>query len=209
MSLALPEHVTFDGLDIAFDSRVLRPRPWTVAQAQWAASLLTDLPPGPVLELCSGAGQIGLAAATRSQRRLLCIDVDPIAVHYTAINACLAGLGSRVEARLGRVEDVLMDDERFPLILADPPWVATAETCRYPEDPLLAIDGGTDGLSIAHEALRAIERHVHEAGLALIQLGSSPQVAALMASGSGSLRCLEVRSYRGGVVAMLSRAYGG
>lgn len=205
MSLELPELVVFAGLDIVFDARLLRPRPWTVAQAQWAAELLTELPPGPVLELCSGAGQIGLAAVHRARRELVCIDVNPIAAVYTSINAQLAKLGSHVDARVGRIEDVLQDEERFPLIIADPPWVTTAETTRYPEDPIVAIDGGTDGLSIAQESLRAMERHLSEAGLGLIQLGSVAQVAALMSLGSGSLRCLEVRSYDGGVVAKLAR----
>jgi methylase of polypeptide subunit release factors len=207
VTLARAEHMNFDGLDIAFDSRVLRPRPWTVAQARWAAQLLTELPPGPVLELCSGAGHIGLATAARAERALVCLDLDPVAVHYTALNACLAGRGDQVDARLGRIADALADDERFPLIIADPPWVTSAETGRYPEDPLLAIDGGPDGLSIAHESLRAIERHLHATGVALIQLGSVAQLAALMSSGSGALRCLEVRSYEGGVVAQLVRAF--
>jgi methylase of polypeptide subunit release factors len=205
VSLDLPERVLFGGLDIVFDARVLRPRPWTVAQAQWAAELLTQLPPGPVLELCCGAGQIGLAAVHRARRELVCIDVNPIAAVYTSINAQLARLGAEVDARVGRIEDVLLDEERFPLIIADPPWVSTAETGRYPDDPIVAIDGGTDGLSIAQESLRAIERHLSEAGLALIQLGSVAQVDALMSVGSGSLRFLEVRSYDGGVVAKLGR----
>ena len=71
--------VEFGGLQITFDSRLLSPRPWTQAQSRWAASLLPNLPPGDVLELCSGAGQIGLLAwptragassASTSTRRL-------------------------------------------------------------------------------------------------------------------------------------------
>jgi release factor glutamine methyltransferase len=206
MTQTPPELVRFEGLDIAYDARVLTPRPWTVAQAHWAARLLTDLPPGPVLELCSGAGQIGLVAVSRARRHLVCVDMSPDAIRYTRINARLAGLDEVVETRLGRLDEVLSDDERFPLIIADPPWVTSAETGRYPEDPLLAIDGGDDGLTVARGCLRAIEGHLHDSGLALLQLGSVTQVAALMSLGSGVLRCLEVRSYDGGVVAQLARA---
>ena len=36
-------------LEIQWDPRVLEPRPWVAEQSRWAALLLTELPPGPVL----------------------------------------------------------------------------------------------------------------------------------------------------------------
>ncbi|MBI2244007.1 MAG: methyltransferase, partial [Nocardioides sp.] len=61
-----PETMGFGPLRITFDGRVLRPRPWTAAQSEWAAEILADAPAGPVLELCAGAGQIGLLAVAGS-----------------------------------------------------------------------------------------------------------------------------------------------
>ena len=57
---------TFGGLAIAYDARVLSPRTWTLHQSLWALELLEQLPDGPILELCAGAGQIGLAVAAGS-----------------------------------------------------------------------------------------------------------------------------------------------
>jgi methylase of polypeptide subunit release factors len=201
-----PEHVDFDGLTIAFDARVLRPRPWTAEQSRWAACLLSELPPGPVLELCSGAGQIGLAAVRRTDRSLVCVDADPAAVDFGRDNAREAGLAGVVEFRLGRIDDVLGPEETFSLIIADPPWVTSAEVSRYPEDPRSAIDGGDDGLAVARLCLLGIDEHLDDGGAALLQLGSVDQVAELLSLGSGSLRCVEVRQYDGGVVARLDRA---
>ncbi|MEN3273049.1 MAG: hypothetical protein V7636_1810, partial [Actinomycetota bacterium] len=59
---------SFGGLEIAFDDGVLTPRPWTIEQSQWAIELLHALPDGPVLELCCGAGQIGLVVAHATGR---------------------------------------------------------------------------------------------------------------------------------------------
>jgi methylase of polypeptide subunit release factors len=177
------ERLVFGGLDIAFDDRVLRPRPWTQEQARWAADLATRLPPGPVLELCCGAGQIGLAAVAGTDRSLVCVDLDPTAVEFTAKNAESAGLGRRTEVRRGRFQDVLRPHERFPLVIADPPWVESSETTRFPADPLLAMDGE-----------------------ALLQLGSVDQVAAALSVGPETLRCLEVRCFEGGVVARLAHS---
>ncbi|MGA8992804.1 MAG: methyltransferase, partial [Nocardioidaceae bacterium] len=70
----MTETMGFGGLAIAFDDRVLRPRPWTLAQSAWAAELAATVPAGPALELCSGAGHIGLAFAATSGRRLVMVD---------------------------------------------------------------------------------------------------------------------------------------
>ena len=83
----------FGRLRIAFDDRVLRPRPWTAAQSAWAAEILATAPAGPVLELCSGAGQIGLLAVADIDRRLVCVDLDPVACDYARRNAAAAGHG--------------------------------------------------------------------------------------------------------------------
>jgi methylase of polypeptide subunit release factors len=206
MTHRVVETIDFGGLTIAFDDRVLRPREWTVAQSRWAAELLAELPDGPVLELCCGAGQIGLAAVARTARDLVCVDLDPAAADYAELNARTAGLEHRVTVRQGRLTEVVRDGERFALVIADPPWVETSETGRYPEDPLGAIDGGHDGLTVARECLDVIESHLAVGGTALLQLGSVDQIAALMSLGSGSLRCLEVRRYDGGAVAHLARA---
>jgi len=173
------EIIEFGHLRIAFDERVLRPRDWTENQSLWAAELLPSLPAGTVLELCSGAGQIGLLAVAGSGRRLVCVDLNPIAAEYIAANAVAAGLRNRVEIRLGRIDDSLAPRERFPLIIADPPWVPRSQTARFPEDPLVAIDGGEDGMGVVRECLTAIEAHLGSGGIALLQLGPDGQAEAV------------------------------
>jgi len=174
------EIIDFGGLRIAFDERVLRPRGWTENQSLWAAELLPSLPPGTVLELCSGAGQIGLLAVAGSGRRLVCVDMNPVAEECIAANAVAAGLRNRVEIRLGRVDDTLAPRERFPLIIADPPWVPRTDTGRFPEDPVLAIDGGADGMGVVRDCLAAIQSHLGAGGVALLQLGTRGQVDAVV-----------------------------
>ena len=190
------ETLDFGGLEIGFDDRVLRPREWTTAQSWWAASLLPDLAEGDVLELCSGAGQIGLLAIASSTRRLVCVDVSPVAADYTLRNAAAAGLAERVSMREGLIAEVLEPAETFPLVIADPPWVPRSGTARFPEDPVLAIDGGDDGMVVVRECVRAIAGHLAPAGVALLQLGTTDQVAAVAALLEGTgLVPGEVREY--------------
>lgn len=163
----------FGPLFIGYDDRVLRPRRWTKLQSHWAAELLTELPPGPVLELCSGAGQIGLLATLGNDRPLVQVDSDEAACGWAQVNAERAGRASDV--RCGEMAAMLVADERFPLILADPPWVPRAAVSRYPEDPVTAIDGGADGLDVARRCVEVIDRHLLDAGAAILQLGTEAQ----------------------------------
>lgn len=203
-----PRTISFGGLAIAHDTRVLCPRSWTLHQSTWALELLADLPDGPVLELCSGAGQIGLVVAAGTTRRLVCVDADPVAARYTVENASTAGLLDRVDMRLGRLLDAVRPEETFPLILADPPWVPREEISRYPEDPVGAIDGGPgNGLDVAKDCVQVIGHHLSPDGRALLQLGSTDQAEGLRdALASAGLRVVTTRGFDDrGVLALLSR----
>lgn len=187
----------FGQLEIAYDARVLTPRDWTIAQSSWAAEILLQAPAGDVLELCCGAGHIGLQSVLRSRRRLVCVDLNPVAIAYALENAKAAGMCNRVELREGRITDVLRSDEQFPLIIADPPWVPRAELARYSEAPLLAIDGGVSGMTVIAECVAVIERHLSAGGSALLQVGTHLHVDAvreLLTPHSG-VRAGETRAY--------------
>jgi methylase of polypeptide subunit release factors len=206
--LAVTDHCDFGSLTIAFDERVLRPRTWTTAQSAWAAELLDDLPAGPVLELCSGAGQIGLLAVTRSQRRLVCVDADAAACEFTRANARAAGLADRVEVRHARLEEAVLAEERFPLIIADPPWVPRSGTGQYPEDPLMAIDGGDDGLAVARACLEVIRGHLACGGTAILQLGTVAQAESLtqqQVPDTSDLAAVDLRLHPRGVLVRIDR----
>ena len=208
----MSEHLTFGSLLIAFDERVLRPREWTTAQSAWAADLLVSAPEGPVLELCAGAGQIGLLAVVGSGRRLVCVDASEVACEFARTNADAAGVADRVEVRHARLEQALGPDEVFPLVIADPPWVPREATGRFPEDPLSAIDGGSDGLDVARACLEVIAAHLAPGGSALLQLGTAEQAAALAGEGplaDGDLVVKEVREHERGVLVRIDRVSGG
>ena len=188
---------SFGHLQIAWDERVLRPRPWTSEQSEWAASLLPSLPPGDVLELCSGAGHIGLLAVARTERRLVCVDASPVACDFARRNAETSGLADRVQVRCDDMESALSPDERFALVVADPPWVASRDVARFPEDPSSAIDGGLDGLDLARACLRIIAAHLAPEGAAVLQLGPGDQADRVRDEASAlGLEIIEIRRYQ-------------
>ena len=198
VGMAETKHATFGGLSIAYDDDVIVPRAWTEAQSRWAAELLAQSPEGDVLELCSGAGHIGLLAVMLSPHPLVQIDLNPTACAFARVNAADAGaVGVRVLE--GPIDATLGPDDRFVGVIADPPWVPTAETSRFPEDPVLAIDGGQEGVDLARTCVEVAARHLVDDGWVLLQIGTAEQVSVLEKwlgePGSPSLRVQEVRSF--------------
>lgn len=169
----------FGPLRIEWDPRILAPREWTLQQSMWAAELMRDAPDGPLLELCAGAGHIGLLALRMCDRNGVLVDADPVACHWLARNAAHAELTDRVEIRRRAASAALQADELFPFMLIDPPWVPSEDLDLYPDDPPYAIDGGTDGLDVARECLTVAAEHLHPDGAVLLQLGTDAQTLAI------------------------------
>ena len=171
----------FGPLVIRYDERVLTPRPWTLMQSLWAAELAAQATSGPILELCAGAGQIGLAAAAWTGRGLVQVEADPVAAAYARTNAAAAGRDSQVEVRTARIQTALGAGERFPIILADPPYLLTADVTHWPNDPVTAIDGGADGLDLTRVCLQVASDHLTRGGVMLLQVAGEPQARAVVA----------------------------
>lgn len=204
-SSATVSSTRFAHLDIAHDARVLSPRGWTRLQSEWAAETATHASSGPLLELCCGAGHIGLLAAHLSGRALVAVDADPVACAYARVNAEAADLVGRVEVREARLEAALSAWERYPVVMADPPWLPSTEVARYPEDPVTAVDGGADGLEPARACLRVAREHLTEGGTLVLQLGNHAQADRLSSEESTGWREAGRRDGEDGVVVRLVR----
>lgn len=180
----------FGPLDIAYDRRVLVPRAWTLEQSRWAAELSAEAAPGPLLELCAGVGQIGLAAAVLAGRDLVQVELDPVAAAYAVANAARAGWADRVQVRVRRLQHAVGPDERFAVVIADPPYLRTGEMDRFPADPRLAIDGGADGLDVVRDCLDVAARHLVEGGALVLQVAGPGQADEVEALAAASPRAL-------------------
>ena len=194
----------FGPLDIEYDEHGLKPRLWTLAQSRWAAELLrSHEDASPLLELCAGAGQIGLAAAALSHQAAVLVDSSEHACRLAARNAAAAGLSGRVDVRHGPMDEMLQPDELFALVLADPPYIPSAHTGTFPRDPLTAIDGGDDGLELARTCLRVGASHLRPGGPMLLQLRDGAQADEVAAELRGQqertpLEVVEARDVPGG-----------
>ena len=178
----------FHALELDVDARVLVPRPETESLVDLVLRFLKqpDAPEGGVLDLCTGSGAIALAiqhglpkAETGATLRpVLGTDVSPEALAVASKNGQKLGLD--VTWSLGDLWAAVPEGAQFAAIVSNPPYVlhdvipTLAPDVRVFE-PLLALDGGTDGL----DQLRVIAahgvRHLVPGGLLAVELGSPAQ----------------------------------
>lgn len=181
-----PRTCRFGPLVVAYDERVIAPRPWTEAQSRWSAEIAAAAPPGPMLELCAGAGQIGLLAAVLADRDLVQVEADPVAARYARENAARAGFDERVAIRSCDLDDAVGPDERFAVVIADPPYLPSDHVASWPTDPPGAIDGGADGLRVVRSCLAIIDGHLMEQGTAILQVWGERQARQVSELASSS-----------------------
>ena len=72
-----------------------------------------------VIDLGSGSGILAIAAAKLGARRVLALDIDPIAVAATADNARANGVGDKIIAQRGSLENALGAARRFDLAVVN------------------------------------------------------------------------------------------
>lgn len=169
--------VRFGGLIVPVDDHVLTPREWTLAQSDWAVTILGECGPGPILELFAGSGHIGAEVGRRTARPVVLVDASPAACRLAAITLALNGVDA--EIRQSSVSEEEVERAGPALILADPPYVPSHAVGDFPTDPVDAIDGGRDGLEPTRAALLATHTTVRVGVPLLLQLRGEGQAAAI------------------------------
>ena len=129
--------------------------------------------PGRILDLGTGPGTLLLAALDEWPKATgLGIDASDAALAYARRNVARLGLGERAELRIGDWAEGV--EERFDLILCNPPYVAAdAETgpgvAEY--EPAEALFAGRDGLDDYRRLAPEVGRLLAPGGLAAIEIG--------------------------------------
>ena len=177
----------FRGLRVAVAPGVFVPRRRTGLLAARAGALAR--PGAVVVDLCCGSGAVGLAVATeRPDVDLHAADVDPAAVACARRN--LGALGGTVHA--GDLFEALPDElrGRVDVLVANVPYVPSAEIAGMPpeardHEPLVALDGGPDGLDVARRVIAGAPHWLAKGGVLLLETseGQAPAAVAMLAAG--------------------------
>jgi len=130
-----------------------------------------------VLDLCTGSGCIGIATALQlEQVRVDASDISAEALEVAARNVARHGLQDRVRLLRSDLFESIPDC-RYDLIIANPPYVASASVRdlprEYQAEPVLGLLAGDDGLSLVLTILAEAPRFMAPDGILVCEVGES------------------------------------
>ncbi|HEY4199101.1 MAG TPA: peptide chain release factor N(5)-glutamine methyltransferase [Devosiaceae bacterium] len=167
----------FYGLRFGLNAATLVPRPETELLVDLGMPLLVG--GERVLDLGTGSGCIAIALLYEAQQASgVAIDLSAEALGMATVNAARNGVGERLTLLEGSWFEPLPDSERFDLIVSNPPYIESAvieglQTDVRDFDPVLALDGGPDGLApyriIAAEAAKWLQPK----GTVMVEIGAT------------------------------------
>jgi release factor glutamine methyltransferase len=170
----------FLDFDLYVDERVLVPRPET---EQLVARALERQPaPRVVIDYGTGSGCIAIAIARLCpQARVLAVDVSTAALAVAGRNTAAFGLRDRVrlESAATLADPVFAGYEhRVDLLISNPPYIPTAripglEPRVRDHEPMLALDGGPNGVSILAMLLQRGPTLLRSGGLMALEIDAS------------------------------------
>jgi len=168
----------FAGLEFEVTRDTLIPRsPIAELIEQGFQPWLTE-EPAKILDLCTGNGCIGIAAALAfPDAEVDLSDLSAAALEVARRNISRHGLAGRARA----IESDLFQriSGVYDLIISNPPYVDAEDMAALPAEfhaePALALASGTDGLDFTRRLLREAASHLVDGGILIVEVGNSAE----------------------------------
>jgi len=189
----------FYDLEFMVNPNVLVPRPDTETLVEAALAFLSAVKhsgqptdknrPLRMLDLCTGSGAVAIAVKHRMpELEVWATDVSPPALEIAKANAARLLPPKSINFRCGNLFAAFPDRERptFHLITGNPPYVPAGEIPGLsPEvraEPVIALDGGKDGLDIVKTIVLHAPEFLFRNGALMLEADprQMPEIATLL-----------------------------
>jgi len=146
--------------------------------------------PCRLLDLCTGSGVIAVSLAREyPAAHVVATELSPAAAALARRNAARNAVADRVDVREGDLFAPVRG-ERFDLIAANPPYIASAViptlSREVRREPVIALDGGPDGLAFHDRICAEAREHLVPGGAIVLEHGfdqADAVAARLIAAG--------------------------
>lgn len=133
-----------------------------------------------VLDLCTGSGCLAILASNFfPTAKIDATDLSTDALDVARINLKNHDVEDHITLHQGDLFAPLKS-KRYDLILANPPYVAKAETDAFPPEykaePLMAHISGIDGLDIVRRILTEAPKHLAKGGTLVCEIGTGRHI---------------------------------
>ena len=161
----------FYGYTLNVDERVLIPRPETEILVENALKHINK--DSVVLDLCTGSGAIAIAIKKESGAKVFAVDISQDALDLAKENAI------KNCADINFIQSDLfknLQGQKFDVIVSNPPYIKSEDIKSLQREvkdfePILALDGGKDGLDFYKQISKEIKNYLNENGVVLFECG--------------------------------------
>ena len=170
----------FYGLKLFVNENVLIPQPDTevlVEETFERIKKIIEIKNGKkvkVLDLCTGSGAIAISIKNELKEK---VEVYASDISKKALNVAKKNAKSILKEEINFIESDMFCsiNEKFDCIVSNPPYIKT-EVIKtldkeVQEEPILALDGGNDGLKFYKEIRKEVENYLEEDGILLMEIG--------------------------------------
>jgi release factor glutamine methyltransferase len=171
----------FWGIDFAVNPDVLIPRPETEFLIEESLKLLPSDPSSGcfrVIDVGTGSGAIIVSlAVNRSGHFYFATDISKKAIIVAAKNASQNSVKEDICFHVGELFSAFSPEGlKFNLIVSNPPYIPSKQIARLePEvgkhEPLLALDGGTEGIDVIGKIIEDAPVYLEKNGILMLEIG--------------------------------------
>lgn len=169
----ITNHQEFMKLDFYVNEKVLIPRADTEITVEEVISYAKDKEKLKILDLCTGSGAIAVSLGKYINNcEITAVDISDKALEIAKKNA--------INNDVKNIKFVLSDlfeniEEKFDIIVSNPPYIKKEVILTLDEEvqkePILALDGGVDGLDFYRRIIKEAPKYLKEEGAIFLEIG--------------------------------------
>lgn len=173
------QHIThmqeFMKMNFYVDENVLIPRPDTEILVEEVINISKKINAKKILDLCTGSGAIAISLAKYIKNsEITAVDISKKALGIARTNA----KNNDVENQITFVESDLfknLKEDKYDVIVSNPPYIKREVIKKLNKDvqkePIIALDGGYDGLDFYRKIINESEKYLKFNGYLCFEIG--------------------------------------
>ena len=177
----ITRHQEFMGLDFYVNENVLIPQPDTeslveevIKLADIVRSRINPSENVKILDMCTGSGAIAVSLAEFIRKsEITAVDISKLALKVAEYNAAVHE--KKIKFIASNLFEELNKNEKYHIIVANPPYIESDVIKLLPKEvqnePIMALDGGRDGLYFYKEIARNAKRYLEKDGFLALEIG--------------------------------------
>lgn len=131
-----------------------------------------------LIDMCTGSGCIGISIVKNTELKLaFLVDISKEALEITDKNIKLNDVFNRAKTIQSDLFDFFLDksENKYDIIVSNPPYIPTNDIVTLDKnvqhEPIIALDGGIDGMDMYRQILSQAKSILKENGLLLFEIG--------------------------------------